>query len=83
MLVVTYSDARKTLAAILDRAKAEGAVLIRRADGSCFRIVPERAGVSPLDIPRLDIALKPGEFGAALKDGRISAEPLTRAKRRR
>jgi antitoxin (DNA-binding transcriptional repressor) of toxin-antitoxin stability system len=74
MLVVTYSDARKTLAAVLDRAKEEGAVLIRRADGSCFRIVPEHSDGSPLDIPRLPIALKPGELGQALADARRAAD---------
>jgi hypothetical protein len=39
--------------------------MIRRVDGSCFRIVPERTGGAPLDIPPLNIALKPG---AALED---------------
>lgn len=68
MLVITYSDARKTLASILDRAKNEGAVVIKRADGSMFRLSPEKSGKSPFDGINLDIHLAPGELSAALAD---------------
>ena len=47
MLVVTYSDARQNFASILDKAKTEGAVLVKRADGSVFRITPENEEESP------------------------------------
>ena len=47
MLVVTYSEARQNFASILDKAKSEGAVLIKRADGSVFRIIPEVGEGSP------------------------------------
>ena len=47
MLVVTYSEARQNFASILDKAKSEGAVLIKRADGSVFRITPEGGEESP------------------------------------
>jgi len=70
MLVVTYSDARRTLAALLDRAKAEGAVLISRADGSVFRVTPELPEGSPLDLPPLPVRLEKGELAAALEDAR-------------
>jgi antitoxin (DNA-binding transcriptional repressor) of toxin-antitoxin stability system len=49
MLVTTYSDARKNFASILDRAGRDGAVLVKRADGSVYRIVPEKQGKSPFD----------------------------------
>ena len=39
--------------------------VIRRADGSCFKIVPELPDASPLDIPPLDVKLVPGELRAA------------------
>jgi len=78
MLVVTYSDACKTLASILDRAQREGAVLIRRADGSVFRIAPERIEGSPLDIPALPIQLPEGELAGALEDARASSDPARR-----
>jgi len=79
MLVVTYSDARKSLASILDRAKKDGAVLIRRADGSCFKIVPELPDASPLDIPPIKVKLKPGELHRALAEAKDAAEPRSRA----
>lgn len=41
MLVVTYSEARQNFASILDKSKNDGAVLVKRADGSVFRISPE------------------------------------------
>ena len=41
MLVVTYSEARQNFASVLDKSKNDGAVLIKRADGSVFRISPE------------------------------------------
>ena len=79
MLVITYSDARKTLASILDRAKNEGAVVIKRADGSMFRLSPEKSGKSPFDGISLDIHLGQGELQAALDDARNdSAERVLR-----
>ena len=47
MLVVTYSEARQNFASILDKSKNDGAVLVKRADGSVFRISPEVSESSP------------------------------------
>lgn len=47
MLVVTYSEARQNFASVLDKSKNEGAVLVKRSDGSVFRISPEATEVSP------------------------------------
>ena len=47
MLVVTYSEARQNSASILDKSKNHGAVLVKRADGSVFRISPEVSESSP------------------------------------
>lgn len=79
MYVVTYSDARKTFASLLDRAKAEGAVLIKRADGSLFRLAPEEVRESPFDFQPLDLHLEPGELAAALEEAIRGADPLARA----
>jgi len=47
----TYSEARRDLATVLDEAEREGAVEIRRRDGSVFRILPLRKSKgSPLDV---------------------------------
>lgn len=56
--------------------------MIRRADGSCFKVVPEIPDSSPLDIPALDIRLPPGELYRALAEAREAAEPRTRYKKR-
>ena len=47
MLVVTYSEARQNFASILDKSKNDGAVLVKRADGSVFRISSEVSESSP------------------------------------
>ena len=47
MLVVTYSEASQNCASILDKSKNDGAVLVKRADGSVFRISPEVSESSP------------------------------------
>ena len=47
MLIVTYSEARQNFASVLDKSKNDGAVLVKRADGSIFRISPEIAESSP------------------------------------
>jgi hypothetical protein len=44
--------------------------VIRRADGSRFKIVPERSESSPLDLPPLSISLRPGELRQALEEAR-------------
>ena len=50
MLVMTYSDARAHLSELLNRGKTDGAAIIKRADGSTFRVtVEESSATSPFD----------------------------------
>jgi hypothetical protein len=51
----TYSEARQRLAALLDRARREGAVRIRRRDGQVFVLTPEKRRGSPLDVRGVDL----------------------------
>jgi len=74
VLIVTYSEARKTLATILNRVQEEGAVIIKRADGSLFRLVPELSAASPFEGISTNIHLKQGELAAALEASRIFAQ---------
>jgi hypothetical protein len=74
MLVVTYSEARKTFASILDKAKEDGAVIIKRADGSMFRLSPEQGTASPFEGIVTGIHLEPGELKSALEDSRRFSE---------
>ena len=43
MLVMTYSDARANLSALLNQVKKDGVAIIKRADGSTFRITVEES----------------------------------------
>lgn len=50
MTVYTYSQARQRFATLLNRARKEGKVMVRRKDGSLFSIQPESTTKSPLDV---------------------------------
>jgi hypothetical protein len=69
----TYSEARQQLAALLDRARRDGAVRIRRRDGQVFVLRPEQAKGSPLDVPGLTLELSRGEIVDLVKEGRRPA----------
>lgn len=70
MLVMTYSDARKNFASILDRCRVEGAVLIKRIDGSLFRISPEPVAGSPFANVKPVATLSSGTSLSALRESR-------------
>lgn len=69
----TYSEARQRLAALLDRARRDGAVRIRRRDGQLFVLRPEKATGSPLDVPGLKLDLTRDDIVALVHDGRRPA----------
>ena len=69
----TYSEARQRLAALLERARREGAVRIRRKDGQVFVLRPERAAGSPLDVPAVGARLSREEIVEAIREGRRPA----------
>lgn len=73
MKVYTYSEARQQLAALLDRARREGAVRIRRRDGSAFLVQPDVSRVSPLDVPAARLGLRRDEIVALVREGRERA----------
>jgi len=66
----TYSEARQRLASLLDQARREGGVQIRRQDGSTFLLQPVTASRSPLDVPGVSSALRPGELVALVREER-------------
>lgn len=55
MNTYTYSEARQKLAALLDKAKKEGKVLIKRKDGSIFEVKSIAKSKSPLDVKGVKI----------------------------
>jgi len=66
----TYSEARQQLAALLDRARRDGAVRIRRRDGQVFVLRPESATASPLNVPGLKLALTRDDIVGLVHEGR-------------
>lgn len=62
MTVYTYSIARQKLASLLDKCQKEGAVRIKRRDGSTFILHPEKTKTSPLNIKGIDLGLSTNEL---------------------
>lgn len=50
MTVYTFSQARQNFASVLNKARNEGEVLVKRKDGQLFVIKPERLKKSPLAV---------------------------------
>ena len=69
----TYSEARQRLAALLERARREGAVRIRRKDGQVFVLRPEVPAGSPLDVPAIGARLSRDDILEAIREGRRPA----------
>ncbi len=70
MTIYTYSEARQHLAEILNKACTEGAVQIRRRDGSIFQVTPVEPETSPLDVGYVDVALTRDDIVAAVRASR-------------
>lgn len=70
MIVYTYSEARQNLAGLLDRAAAEGEVVIQRRDGQTFVVKPQPRAASPLDVGKVNVRLTQREILDAIYEGR-------------
>jgi PAS domain-containing protein len=70
MRVYTYSEARQSLASVLEEAHREGEVRIRRKDGRMFVIRPEPSAGSPLDIKGMDLGVTTGEIVGFIRESR-------------
>lgn len=70
MNTYTYSEARQKLASLLDKAKKEGKVLIKRKDGSIFEVKSLTTKKSPLDVKGIDVRLKKEEMLDILQEVR-------------
>lgn len=70
MKVYTYSQARQKLAKLLDDARQEGQVQIKRRDGQTFIIKPVEEKKSPLDVAGVSTDLSLDELNEAVREGR-------------
>ena len=73
MKTYTYSEARQRLATLLDQARREGQVQIRRKDGSVFVLKPATSARSPLDVPGVRTGLRSGELVKLVRAERARA----------
>jgi len=70
MKVYTYSEARQKLSAVLDTAKADGEVRIKRRDGGEFIVRPAQRRGSPLDVEGVDTNVSASEIVEAVREVR-------------
>ncbi len=70
MNIYTFSEARQQLATLLERARKEGAVQIKRRDGKMFMLKPIRAKHSPLDVPGVDLNLSSNDIVQIVREMR-------------
>lgn len=70
MKVYTYTEARQNLASLLDTAQRDGAVRIRRRDGRCYVLRPERDAGSPLNVEGVDLGLTTDQIVDLVREGR-------------
>ncbi len=59
--MTTYTS-RQNLATVLNKAKQEGEILIKRKDGTCFLIRPVLKNKSPLDIEGINLNISSEEI---------------------
>lgn len=70
MTTYTYTDARQNFATVLDKARQEGEVLIKRKDGSCFVLRPVYSEKSPLDVEGIDLNISSEEIVDIIREVR-------------
>jgi len=70
MQIYTYSEARQKLAFILNKAKKEGSVLIKRKDGSVFEVKVRSVKKSPLDVKGINVDINKDEIIDIIKEVR-------------
>ncbi len=62
MTVYTYSEAKRNLNTLLNKAKKEGKVIIKRKDGTIFEIKALSEKKSPLDVEGINLDLNAEEI---------------------
>ena len=68
MITYTYSEARQNLSTLLDNAKKEGKILIKRKDGSAFMVSPVKSSNSPLNVNGVNLNLSSDEIVKSIRE---------------
>jgi len=66
----SFTEARQHFASILEEAKKEGVVCIKKRDGQAFYLKPATPKKSPLDVEGVDLGLSSAEIVELLRKGR-------------
>jgi len=72
MRAYTYSEARQNFALVLEEAARDGAVEIRRRDGTVFLVKPVTvsSAQSPLDVRGVKLGVSTTELVSIVREGR-------------
>ncbi|MEX0660720.1 MAG: type II toxin-antitoxin system Phd/YefM family antitoxin [Balneolaceae bacterium] len=70
MKVYTYSQARQKLSKLLDEARLDGEVGIKKRDGQTFILKSVKEKGSPLDIKGVDTTLTLDELNTIIRESR-------------
>ncbi len=70
MKVYTYSQARQKLSDVLDDARRDGGVRIKRRDGQIFILQPIEENKSPLDVEGLNSDISLEEINECIREVR-------------
>ena len=66
----SFTEARQNFASILDEAKNEGVVCIKKRDGESFYIKPASIKRSPLDVTGIDLGVSSEEIVSSIRESR-------------
>ncbi len=66
----SFTEARQNFAAILDEAKREGIVCIKKRNGEVFYLQPAKPKKSPLDIEGVNLGISSNEIVDIVREGR-------------
>jgi len=66
----SFTEARQQFASMLEEARKEGAVCIKKRDGEAFLVQPVMPAQSPLDVEGVDLGLSASAIVDAVREGR-------------
>ncbi len=62
MITYTFSKARQNFATVLNKAKEDSEVLIKRKDGTLFKIQSVKKNMSPFDVKGINLSITSEEI---------------------
>jgi len=66
----SFTEARQNFASILDEAKNEGVVCIKKRDGEAFYLKPASIKKSPLDVTGVNLGISSEDIVSSIRECR-------------